>query len=76
MNASKTDPGFYGNDSELVCVMPSGRIWKVDGDDGSAPIRELTELPKGVESYTGDDLPRDVMQGHLSRIGEASGETV
>jgi hypothetical protein len=76
MIAAKTDPDFYGNDSELVCVIPSCRIWKVDGDDDTAAVPEPTELPKDAEFYTSDVLPREVMQGRLSRIGEASGETV
>jgi hypothetical protein len=30
MSAPRTDPGFYGNDTDLICVMPSGRIWLVE----------------------------------------------
>ena len=77
MIASKTDPGFYGNDTDLICVMPSGRIWLVERpDEGEGVLRELTDLPNDVESHTGDILSREIMQGHLSRIGEASGERV
>jgi hypothetical protein len=76
MNAAKTAPRFYGIDTDWFCVMPSGRIWQFDGDDAKAAVRELAELPADVESYTGDVLPREFMQGHLSRIGAASGETL
>jgi hypothetical protein len=44
-------------------------------DDGADVLRELTELPKDVESYR-DVQPRDFIQGHLTRIEAASGESV
>jgi len=76
MSAAKTDPGFYGNDTDLICVMPSGRIWLVERpDEGQDVFRELTELPKDVETYR-DVLPRDLIQGNLARIEAASGESV
>jgi hypothetical protein len=76
MIATKTDPGFYGNDTDLICVMPSGRIWLVERpDEGQDVFLELTELSKDVEIYR-DVLPRDFVQGHLTRIEAASGESV
>jgi hypothetical protein len=44
-------------------------------DEGPDVLRELTELPKDVETYRGA-LPRDFVQGHLTRIEAASGESV
>jgi hypothetical protein len=76
MIAAKTDPGLYGNDTHLICVMPLGSIGKVDGDDDTAAVRDLAEMPKDVETYTSDVLPREIMKANLSRIGEAWGETV
>jgi hypothetical protein len=38
-------------------------------------LRELTDLPKDVESY-GNVFPTDFMRGHLMRIEAASGESV
>jgi len=76
MSAAKTDTGFYGNDTDLICVMPSGRIWLVERpDEGQDVFRELMELPKEVETYH-DVLPRDFIEGHLMRIEAASGESV
>jgi hypothetical protein len=76
MNATKTDPGFYGNDTDLICVMPSGRIWLVERpDEGADVLRELTELPKDVETYR-DVFPTDYIQGHLQRIEAASDESI
>jgi hypothetical protein len=69
-------PGFYGNDTDLICVMPSGRIWLVERpDEGQNVFRELTVLPKDVETYR-DVLQRDLSQGHLTWIEAASGESV
>jgi hypothetical protein len=56
--------------------MPSGRIWLVERpDEGQDVFLELTELSKDVEIYR-DVLPRDFVQGHLTRIEAASGESV
>jgi hypothetical protein len=40
MSAAKTDPGFYGNDTYLICVIPSGRIWLAErSDEGPDVLR-------------------------------------
>jgi hypothetical protein len=75
MSATKTDPGFYGNDTQLICVMPSGRIWLGESNDESQAVCELTELPRDVESYIGV-LPPDYVKELLQRIEAASGESV
>jgi hypothetical protein len=66
--------GFYGNDSELIVVTPSGRIWIVDSEAESPMLRELTELPREVESYD-HVLPPDLVKDHLAKIEAASGES-
>jgi hypothetical protein len=67
-------PGFYGNDSELIVVAPSGRIWQVEREAESPTLCELIELPGDVESYQGV-LPRDMVKGHLEKIEATSGES-
>jgi hypothetical protein len=75
MIAAKTDVGFYGNDTDLVFVTRSGRVWLVERpDEGSNILRELKELPKGVESYKGV-FPAGFEEEHLARIQAAGGAT-
>jgi hypothetical protein len=76
MSAPRSPLGFYGNDTDLICAMPSGRIWLVERtDEGTDVLRELAELPNDVETYR-NVLPRDLIQGHLLRIEAVSGESV
>ena len=75
MTSPKPDPGFYGDDTDLIYVTRSGRIWLVDRpDEGPSVLRELSELPRGVESYQGV-LPAEVEEQHLARIEAAGGLT-
>jgi hypothetical protein len=68
MIATKTDTGFYGNDTDLVYVTRSGRVWLVERpDEGSDVLRELADLPRGVEFWPAR-FPRDFEEKHLARI--------
>jgi hypothetical protein len=76
MSATKTDPGFYGNDTDMICVMPSSRIWLVGRPDEEHVLRlVLIELPRDVETDR-DTFPRDFNQGHRRRIKAASDESI
>jgi hypothetical protein len=75
MIATKTAPGFYGNDTDLVYVTRSGRVWLVERpDEGPDVLRELSELPRGFEFLEGVFLP-GFEEGHLTRIQTAGGAT-
>jgi hypothetical protein len=75
MISSKADAGFYGNDTDLVYVTRSGRIWLVERpDEGTEVLRELAELPSGVESYS-DVFQPGFEEDHLARIQAAGGAT-
>ena len=68
MGATKTDFGFFGNDTDLICAMPSGRIWLVERPDNEHGLRlALIEPPKDVETDR-DIFPRNLNQGHLRLI--------
>jgi hypothetical protein len=75
MGIPRSPLGFYGDDTNLICVMSSGRIWLVERpEEGPDVLRELYELPRGVESHR-NVVPREIIQGHLVRIATASGES-
>jgi hypothetical protein len=67
------DPGFYGDDSSLVYVTPDGRIWHVQKPEEGETLRELSELPKGVESFQGR-FPPEIEAQHVARVVEAMGD--
>jgi hypothetical protein len=50
MCAANAAPGFHGDDTDLIYVTRSGRIWLVESpDEGPDVLRELSKLP-GVSS--------------------------
>jgi hypothetical protein len=70
VNPPKPAPGFHGDDSSLVYVTPDGRIWLVERPDEGATLRELGEMPNGVESFHGTFSPEREAH-HVGRIMEA-----
>jgi hypothetical protein len=68
-------PGFHGDDNDLIYVTRSGRIWLVERPDERPDVlRELAELPKGVEFWP-DRFPREFEELYLARIQAVGGAT-
>jgi hypothetical protein len=65
--------GFYGNDSDVVYVTPSGRVWLVASEDDLPAVRELAEMPEGLTGLAGLMTPEECID-YCRQVEEAGGE--
>lgn len=73
MNATETQCGFYGTDTDTYYVAPSGRIWIVASEDELPDVAERVALP--ADAAPADDLlTPDERLSYCRQIEAASGE--
>jgi hypothetical protein len=72
MGVKTSEPGFYGDDSVLCYIAPSGRVWLLCDEDGPSGVREVGGLPCSMEFYEGFE-DSDEGRAYLRQVEAASG---
>jgi hypothetical protein len=72
MGVKKSEPGFYGDDTRLCYIAPTGRVWLLCDEDGPDGVREVGGLPYSLEFYE-DFESSDEGKNYLRQVEASSG---